>query len=125
MLSFLFSNKNICCGCSLEASHRDASNEPHNKYFHRDIRQILTFFAPKKVTYPIRLCFCTELLLKSEQSKSMKRYLIPNVSIKKKISHQQTKCCDLLRFLHDNNVNVDLKYIIYHTQPKKHTISFS
>ena len=41
LISFLFLNENICCGYSLEAPRRGASNEYHNICFRREIRKIL------------------------------------------------------------------------------------
>ena len=41
LISFLFLHENICCGYSLEAPHRGASNEYHNICFHGEIRKIL------------------------------------------------------------------------------------
>ena len=39
---FLFLDKNICCGYSLEAPWRGASNEYHNICFCREIRKLFT-----------------------------------------------------------------------------------
>ena len=39
--SFLFLDENICCGYSLEAPRRGASNEYHNICFRQEIRKIL------------------------------------------------------------------------------------
>ena len=41
LISFLFLHENICCGYSLEAPRRGASNEYHNVCFHGEIRKIL------------------------------------------------------------------------------------
>ena len=40
MISFLFLHENICCGYSLEAPCRGASNEYHNICFCGEIRKI-------------------------------------------------------------------------------------
>ena len=41
LIFFLFLDENICCGYSLEAPRRGASNEYHNIWFCREIRKIL------------------------------------------------------------------------------------
>ena len=45
--NFLIPQRNICCGYSLEASHRDASNEHHNNCFRCEIRKLLPIFIEK------------------------------------------------------------------------------
>ena len=45
----LFLSKNICCGCSFEASHRDASKGYHSKCFHKKLPEPrLSFFGGRK-----------------------------------------------------------------------------
>ena len=39
LIFFLFLHENICCGYSLEAPHRGASNEYHNICFHEEIKK--------------------------------------------------------------------------------------
>ena len=41
---FVFLHENICCGYSLEAPRRGASNEYHNICFRGEIRKISAFF---------------------------------------------------------------------------------
>ena len=45
---FLFLHENICCGYSLEAPHRGASNEYHNICFRGEIRKISILLGWKK-----------------------------------------------------------------------------
>ena len=45
IIFFLFLLENICCGYSLEAARRAASNEYHNICFHEEIRKISAFFG--------------------------------------------------------------------------------
>ena len=40
LIFFLFLHENICCGYSLEAPRRGASNEYHNIGFHGEIRKM-------------------------------------------------------------------------------------
>ena len=42
---FLFLQENICCGYSLEASHRDTSNDDHNKCFNGTIKKNNSIFS--------------------------------------------------------------------------------
>ena len=48
---FLFFDENICCGCSLEAPRRGASNEYLQHTFCREIRKISILFAGINVPY--------------------------------------------------------------------------
>ena len=49
LIWFLFLIENICCGYSLEAPHRGASNEYHNICINREIRKILCGYPPLSV----------------------------------------------------------------------------
>ena len=54
-ISFSFLNKNIWCGCSFEASRRDASNDPHNKCFGWKIKKIWQFLVEQGETIAVPL----------------------------------------------------------------------
>ena len=45
---FLFLKENICCGYSLEAPRRDASNEHHSKCLNLEITKISHYFCSRK-----------------------------------------------------------------------------
>ena len=51
MIFFLFLNENICCGYSLEAPRRGASNEYDKICFLSEIRKISAFLDEKKASY--------------------------------------------------------------------------
>ena len=47
-----FSNKNVCCGYSLEAPLGGASNEfPHHTFFYEKIRKKTVIFFCQKLSY--------------------------------------------------------------------------
>ena len=57
LISFLFLDENICCGYSLEAPRRGASNEYHNICFHWEIRKILCGYPLLSVALIQIKCF--------------------------------------------------------------------
>ena len=54
---FLFLDENICCGYSLEAPRRGASNEYPQHMFLSRIKKDISIFRMKKAPY-LLLCLC-------------------------------------------------------------------
>ena len=61
LISFLFLNKNICCGYLLEAPHRGASNEyPQHMFSSRNKKNIM-WIPPLIYSYQVQ-CITNELI---------------------------------------------------------------
>ena len=76
MIFFLFPHKNICCGYSLEASQRGASNEhPKQMFSWRNKKTVSTFRLKKSDLSGAMFCYQLSLVTGKQIPTGNKPYL--------------------------------------------------